>query len=340
MNIDVWKDKAREQQQNFSIEHQDVCWEEYDIKNNAEQLRQRISNVLFGPFKSKFRSKEKSQLVNEISDKCMKHGSNGKVKVGFLLVSSYKQGADWSSSKITPIFRVLKSSSSDGFSQDAYLIDHEGRVYKKWRSFLSKNTFDQSWICVCANGAWESSTQLDIEFYDQSNRGKYLNWLDRASIVSNILFGLTMLSGLIIKSLSPLATAFNLIGSVGGFLGSIATIYATLRSIIRLVDRARHDQKLSLRQADARICWMSIVGSVFSLLNFITPRVIEISAVAGGSIETNVRYLCTSLSGATGFVNILEIINSFVQLARKRKKSTVFDIMRFTKGIFLLIALF
>lgn len=320
-------------QQNFSNLLNDRVWEQYGSTSEKQLLWDKIAFVVHG-FKEEYKKDEKKQ-VDELVEKCMKYGKQGEyVYVAFLFVCAFKQEKQKTESIHLPLIRIRRD---DGRSaKSSYFIDHAGRVYKDWSSFLEDNLLDGWWICVPKEGIYScDSDEVQVEFYDQTKRGKIVKTADKVSTVSNITTAVTMITGTIM-TFTPLAPIGLTMVTASAIAGAPGAVYGTGRSISRLVDRGQHDQSISLANAEARGCWISTVASVLSFGNMASATFLVRSAASGGiAISAGVRTFCTTLNLTTISMNGIGVINSIVELARKKPEEiTRFEILQLTTSIF------
>jgi len=223
----------------------------------------------------------------------------------------------------------------DGTSaKNSYFIDHVGRVYDDWNNFLEENILDRMWICVPKNGLYSDSGDQEIEFYDQTKKGEIVQAVDKLSTVTNITTSLTMLTGAIM-SFTPLAPFGIALMTASAIVGAPSAVYGTGRSISRLVDRGRHDQSISLANAEARSCWISTVASVLSFGTMASTTSLATKAANGIIVTAGVRTFCTSLNVTSLSMNGIGIINSIFEVANKKPEDiTAFDILQLTTSIF------
>jgi hypothetical protein len=328
MGLDKWKENARASQQNYSNLLNDRVWEQYIIKNEQQLLWNKIAFVVCG-FKENY-SKEDKKIVEELIEKCIKYGRNGDhVYVAFLFVCAYQNKDEGIQ---VPLIRVRKGDGK--IAENSYFIDHVGRVYNDWSNFLNENIFDRWWLCVPKDGIYSYNEEVEIEFYDQTKRGKILQGIDTLSTVSNVTTSLTMLTGTIM-SFTPLAPLGLAIVTASAIAGVPGAIYGTGRSISKLVDRGQHDQSISLANAEARGCWISTVASVLSFGNMASTTLLARSAASGNLVSAGVRTFCTSLNVTTISMNGIGILNSVFDVASKKPEDiTALDILQLTTSIF------
>ena len=328
MSLETWKANARTSQQNFSNLLNDRVWEKYSVNNEKKLLWNKIAFVVCG-CKEKY-SKEDKEIVDELVEKCLKYGGKCDfVYCAFLFVCAYQEKEEGIQ---VPIIRVMKEDGK--VSENSYFIDHVGRVYNDWSNFLNENIFDQWWICVPKNGIYPFVEQVEIEFYDQTDRGQTLKNIDKISTISTVATSIGMLTGTIM-SFTPLAPVGMAILTTSALVGTPGAVYGTGRSISRLVDRGQHDQSVSLTNSEARSCWISTVAGVLSFGNMASTTLLARSAAGGNIVTAGVRTFCTSLNVTTISMNGIGILNSVLEVASKKPDEiTSLDILQLTTSIF------
>lgn len=292
MYFEDWKKDAQASQQNYSDLLSDRVWEQYDIKNEKNLLWDKIAFVICG-IQKEYTKKDK-EIIEELLEKCLKYGKKGNyVYTAFIFVCAYQENKKGIH---IPLIRVMKNDGK--ISTNSYFIDHSGRVYNDWENFLEENIFNGWWICVPKNGIYTDTEEVEIEFYDQVDRGKTLEKIDKISTVANITTSIGLLTGTIM-SFTPLAPFGIALATASSIVGAPGAIYGTGRSISRLVDRGKHDQSVSLLNAEARGCWISTVASVLSFGNMASTSLLAKSAAGGNIVRASIRTFCTSLNVTT-----------------------------------------
>ncbi|CAF0733362.1 unnamed protein product [Brachionus calyciflorus] len=173
MDLVKWKENAKVSQQNFSNLLNDRVWEQYDSKNEKNLIWNKIAFVICG-CKEVYADEEK-KIIDELLEKCVKYGKKGDyIYIAFLFVCAYKNSDEGIQ---IPLIRVMKDDGKQ--SVDSYFIDHFGRVYFDWSNFLEENVLDGWWICVPKNGLYSVTEEVEIEFYNQTDKGKILKEVDK-----------------------------------------------------------------------------------------------------------------------------------------------------------------
>jgi hypothetical protein len=326
--LEKWKAEARASQQNYSNLLNDRVWEQYDITNEKNLLWKKIAYVVAG-CKEEY-NKEEKESVDELLEKCIKYGKkDDHVFIAFLFVIAYENKDPGIH---VPLIRVIKNDGK--VSEDSYFIDHVGRVYNDWANFLNENIFDRWWLCVPKKGIYSDTEEVELEFHDQTERGKTLQAIDTASTVSNVATSIAMLTGTIM-SFTPLAPLGAALVTGSAILGTPGAVYGTGRSISKLVNRGKHDQSINVMNAEARGCWIATVAGVLSFGNMASTTLLARSAAGGNIVRAGVRTFCTSLNVTTISVNGIGILNSVFDVASKKQEDiTALDILQLTTSIF------
>lgn len=334
-NLEKWKANARAAQQNYSNLLSDRVWEEYNMaeekSENMEKklLWKKIAFVTCGVQETY--KKEDKDLIDELHEKCIKYSQkiDGHIYAAFLFVCAF-QGKE--EGIHLPLIRVMKDDGRK--TEKSYFIDHAGRVYEDWSNFLDENVLNGWWMCVPHSGIYSFIDEVQVDYYDQTTRGATLQTLDKVSTLTTIASTIGVLTGTIL-TFTPLAPIGVPLAAVSGIAGTPGAVYSTGRSISRLVDRGRHDQSISLSNAEARGCWISTVASVLSFGNMASTTLLARSAASGGLVTAGVRTFCTSLNVTSISVNGLGILNSVVDLASKKSEDiTTLEILQLTTSIF------
>ncbi|CAF0733375.1 unnamed protein product [Brachionus calyciflorus] len=143
-----------------------------------------------------------------------------------------------------------------------------------------------------------------------------------------------MLTGTIM-TFTPLATLGITLVTGSAIVGTPGAIYSTGRSISKLLDRGKHDQSISLSNAEARGCWISTIAGVLSFGNMASTSLLAKSAANGNLVSAEVRTFCTSLNVTSISMNGIGILNSVFDLVNKKTEDiTALDILQLTTSIF------
>ena len=332
LTLEKWKADAQLSQQNFSKLLNDRVWDQFSLNDERELIWKKVSFALFG-FKETYDDNEKS-VVDELVEKCIKYGNkDGHVYLAFIFVFVFDEKT--SESLHFPIIRVMKGDGK--VAENSYFIDHVGRVYDCWKGFLDECLFDGLWLCVPEKGIYlfqDDEKEVNIQYVDKTNSNKVLRDLDKLSSTSNIVTSLAMITGTML-TFTPLAPVGMSLVAASSIVGAPGAVYSTTRAVSKLVDRGKHDQSLSLMNGEARSCWISTIASLLSFGNTASLGLLAKSASSGRIVSASLRTFCTSLNITTISVNGIGIINSFVEVASKKKEDiTAFDILQLTSSIF------
>jgi len=290
LTFEEWKGETRLVQQNFSDMLGDRTWDEFDLtedhNNGRDLLFAKIAFSLFGPppdpdskpgsdpdskpdseslaannddidnlYHNEY-TDEQVAKVHNIQEKIIKHQSPTKVVMAVIFMTGYKKSTK--ETMIVPVFRLKKDDESD--TKYSLYVDLIGRVYQDWTDLMQNNVFLQWMICLPTFGMYTYDGEVQLIFQDQSEWGKVLKNIDKASTISSITTGVVAVGGLMLTLFPPTAPigAATLISS--SIVGAPGAAYGTGRSIGRLVDRSTHDQSLSIVDSEARACWLSTMS--------------------------------------------------------------------------------
>ena len=87
---------------------------------------------------------------------------------------------------IVPVFRLKKDDESD--TKYSLYVDLIGRVYQDWTDLMQNNVFLQWMICLPTFGMYTYDGEVQLIFQDQSEWGKVLKNIDKASTISRSIF--------------------------------------------------------------------------------------------------------------------------------------------------------
>ena len=97
-----------------------------------------------------------------------------------IFMTGYKKSTK--ETMIVPVFRLKKDEESD--TKYSLYVDLIGRVYQDWTDLMQNNVFLQWWICLPTFGMYTYDGEVQLIFQDQSEWGKVLKNIDKASTIS------------------------------------------------------------------------------------------------------------------------------------------------------------
>ena len=97
-----------------------------------------------------------------------------------IFMTGYKKSTK--ETMIVPVFRLKKDDESD--TKYSLYVDLIGRVYQDWTDLMQNNVFLQWWICLPTFGMYTYDGEVQLIFQDQSEWGKVLKNIDKASTIS------------------------------------------------------------------------------------------------------------------------------------------------------------
>lgn len=335
--MDSWKKECRESQQMFADKLGDRVWDKFPKPVNEDLLWEKIAFAQFGPsekdnVKDGY-SGEAKEKVDELVEKCLEYSikkeSSDGVYLAFIFINVYQS----SSKKGTlPVIRLKKGSGEEVVN--SYFIDHCGRVYKNWADFLEDNIFDGFWLCVPKNATYSFNDEVNLEFIDQTERGKVLEVVDTVATVSSITTSVTGVVGVALSFFPPTAVVGIPLAVASSIVGAPGAIYGTGRSIGKLVDRGTHDQSISLADREARACWINAIASALALGTLASAKLLTSAAKLGSVASPATRILCTTLNVTCVSVSGAGVINSIADLVTRKEKVTALDILQLSTSIF------
>ena len=101
-----------------------------------------------------------------------------------IFMTGYKKSTK--ETMIVPVFRLKKDDESD--TKYSLYVDLIGRVYQDWTDLMQNNVFLQWMICLPTFGMYTYDGEVQLIFQDQSEWGKVLKNIDKASTISRSIF--------------------------------------------------------------------------------------------------------------------------------------------------------
>ena len=327
--MEEWKKHSTAFQQNIAEHLGDRIWERYKLPEHRQLLYDKIGFALYGAAteenNNRGYSKSQSDKIWELMDKCIKYSGGNDVCLAFIFLCAYKGPSE---QVIVPLIRLKKGEGSS--TTDSLFIDHCGRVYNDWQSFLDENIFDGWLICVPEHANYSEGS---AQFYDQTQRGEIVTVLDKAASVANTFSTFSTVFGMALTMFPPTAPIGAAITAASASVGVPSTLYGTCRSIGKLRDRDKHHQSVSISDSEARACWLNTAGSVLSVGGLACNKFLTSSAKAGKVAGPVTRMACTAINLTNISVNGLSVLN-FINDFSKKDKVTSLDVLQLTTSLF------
>ncbi|GAB6024293.1 hypothetical protein CHUAL_008985 [Chamberlinius hualienensis] len=370
MDLEEWKSKSLEVESNFSILLGDRVWDEYKLPEESDLLKKKISYSLYGKGRcsitnSDSRTSEsvpevveeeeiededgfiilnlpysdsETDKIVDIHQKCIQYGSEifkdtNKIYLSFIFVCIYHPES--TQDGIFPLIRLRKDISLSEEVINNYFIDHLGRVYTTWDNYLQENSWNGCWLSFPGKGKYHSS--IEIEFQDQTERGKVLGQLDKVSSISSVTCGVVGVTSIAVMSTTPIAAPIAAsILTKTAIASLIPATYSSVRNVGSLIDRGKHHQSLNpVRNSEARGYWMATAASLLSLG---TMGVEKLFKLGGGhfayTTSTSLKYLCSSLNIVSLSVDGFHILNAIIKMSERDEKVSKIELIELITDIF------
>lgn len=334
VNLSDWKKLAKAQQENFCNQLGDRIWDRFDLPAHDVLLFKKIALPLFGNPKPELDdmglNAEQIELVNDIKEKCKIYTKFGEtIYIGVIFIHVYLSEEIQT---VVPLYRIRTNDSEkfDTIDQSTF-IDHLGRVYMSWYAYRNENMWNQSWLCGPKSGYYWYDK--DYVFYDQSDRGYWTEIADTTSTYVGIASTIGMLSGLALTFFPPTAPIGAITCAISGAAGAPGAVYGAGRSVAGLIDRAQHDQSISLGDSTARMQWLTTVTSIIAVGTLASAQVLANTAKTGELVSSTTRSLCTTLNVTAVSISGIGVLNSVYEVSNK-EKVTAFDVFQLTTSIF------
>ncbi|XP_057369697.1 uncharacterized protein LOC130690848 [Daphnia carinata] len=326
--MEKWRTTAQYTQQEFAICMGDRKWEKYSIPEHDEYLWKKIAFAIAGPPSSTNRTenygytKDQVEGISEIKGKCIEYCKKQgwkDVYIAMIFVCAYNSEGQ---QRVAPLIRLKRG---DGIKTGlSYFIDHYGRVYEGYENFLANNMFNGWWICVPKNAEYTFSNEnsVEIEFYNQSERGNVLQALDKVSTVANVTTSVALAAGVVMSVIPFTAPVGWWIVAGSSIAGAPGALYVTGRSVGTLIDRGAHDQSINpFVSADARCCWLTTVATALSIGAMASAKILTSTAKAGELASSGTRAFCSALNVTALSTSGMGVVNAFDRVIKKLKKN-------------------
>ena len=215
-------------------------------------------------------------------------------------------------------------------SKEGYVwIDASCRVYKSWNDFKNNNKLPECKIAYPKDGVIDigNDEKVQVEFGESpacSTAAQVVKGTDITATVIGV--GTTVLGivGLFTPVTAPLAIA-------GFIAGGTTGLYGAARSTHQLVDRAIHEESISLADSEARLHWLNIATAPLCIAGGIATMATRSAAASGQVLSKTARVIvnCTIVSSFS--MSTINIVNNLASLVDKAIKDelTPLDVASF-----------
>lgn len=341
--------------QNEYFEHfEGVDWTVYKSNEIEHQyLKQNIGFALFGPSTENNAlgyTKKQAQNICEIyTTMCNNHylENNDELHVRFIFICLSFESDNMEDVVTIPLFVIKKCSKIfeyDRLGHCTIFIDNSNRVYNDWNLYLTNNKLPKCTMICPKNGKYsgriylnsegEETVEVELEYHDSPAYGldkKILNVTDTVGTGVSVATGVTIaISAIPAVTLAPGILIAAGIGGIG------AGLYSVGRSIHNLVDRKRHQQTISLTNAESRNCWLNAtVGVVSAGASGATAALTAVTrngAAVGNA--TKIAFNTLSFANLVGSTtNCGVTVFNFIEKLVKKSQITAMDVYQLSSSI-------
>lgn len=213
-----------------------------------------------------------------------------------------------------------------------FAVDKQGQIHDTVESDPSRTIVDQF-----GKVHTEYSKEEGIVFLNQLKKGKYIQFADTTSTVTGLGSSAGMLVGLGMSLFPPTAPIGIATMTYSGIAGAPGAVYATVKSIGTLVDRAKHEQSINITDSEARSCWLTTAVSAVSVGTIASTRYLLYASKGGNLVSGWVRAGVTGMM-ATGMtlsgVNVANMIYNLYEKRQMGEEITRLDIFQLSTSIF------
>lgn len=160
-------------------------------------------------------------------------------------------------------FSFISAEDNDSTDCCMVFVDDNGRVYQDWDDYLENNNLPEGILVAPRKGYYNFNEGGQVLL--QCEETPAAKPLSKAGDVINTTAGIAGLgaAGVTIASLALPVAAPVLIGAAVVGIGS--GICGAVSSIVRLVDRGKHEENINLSNSQARADWLGVAGGVVSV---------------------------------------------------------------------------
>lgn len=336
-DIRKFKKQARATQQEYEALLGDRQWDVIEPWKWTI-LRRKVGFGLYGPPQMEPNSenrntgykKEQLDQIEKICDQLVDDLNFKEQSILFACV--FIVGKIWDKHFVVPVFKAKRDRMNVYWCN---YVDSSARKYSSWTDdYLQKNKLPKCVYCYPTLGKYErnSNDEVCVSF----GTSPACDLVNRVfSVCDNIATFTTIGTSIIgIAALCAVPIAAPIIAASA--VASVSTgAYGAARSGHALYDRATHSQSIDISDADARSCWLSIVGSS---LGFAQGRMVSSmteAAKAGEVLNKAGRIAFVIIQTGSLTLSGIGIIHSLADLIDKteRNQLTSLDVFQFSTSI-------
>ncbi|UJR13691.1 hypothetical protein I4U23_000703 [Adineta vaga] len=330
-DMDEWKETCATEQRNFYLLLDGRIWDLYK-RDEYNLLALKIAYALFGPPTIGNKNvntnlldaytEDQRRKAHQLKDTIIKVHRKApqkelKASTIFVCVKDREK-------RYVPVFRLLWEENS--YRDVSYYIDHSGRTYKNWQSYLKKNHLPKCSYCYPKHGYYtcdlDGKYKFDVDSkpiiqFAKSPACSALNRVGRAfdKIASGV--GLVATGVTIVGLFTPVAPVVLTVAAIGGLSSGF---YGAARSAEKLVDKGIHGESLTDLESPT-----PLVNSA-----------VAVSAKAGSILGPSARVAITTLNISKFCVDTCSIALATTNLVIKRINGhlTTLDVLQYCVSIF------
>lgn len=269
------------------------------------------------------------------------YGRNLLMSIVYVLCTNYTENKLYAQHQtsygVYPLMRIRKCCK-DNDSTDCCMVfvDDNGRVYQDWDDYLENNNLPEGILVAPRKGYYNFNEGGQVLL--QCEETPAAKPLSKAGDVINTTAGIAGLgaAGVTIASLALPVAAPVLIGAAVVGIGS--GICGAVSSIVRLVDRGKHEENINLSNSQARADWLGVAGGVVSIGASGATSVLSRFAATGRNVSSIARGAVNGLNLATIAINGFGAGNSAIEIITKvlnDEKVSPIDVAQLGASLFL-----
>lgn len=217
-------------------------------------------------------------------------------------------------------------------------VDETARVYNTWESYIECNNLPAGVMVAPRKGVYVTETDTNRVIVSlfrtpaSSSGVKFIGGADIGTTIAGLGSSLLLIGSIF----APIVLAPAVVPAV--VVGAGCGAYSIVRSSWSLFDKSKHEQSISLADAEARSNWFGIVGGAAGMAAGGIVRGVSYMATSGQEVGMAMRAAANIANATAMAANGCGVVNGFVGVFlryRDDESITALDCVQLSASLFL-----
>lgn len=217
-------------------------------------------------------------------------------------------------------------------------VDETARVYNTWESYVNSNYLPKGVMITPRKGVYVTETDTDRVILSvfrtpaSGSGAKFIGGVDIGSTIAGLGSSIVLIGSLF----APIVLAPVVVPAV--VVGAGCGAYSIARSSWSLFDKSKHEQSISLADAEARSNWFGIVGGAAGMTAGGFTKGLSYMAQSGQEIGMTMRAAANIANVTAMTANGCGVVNGFVGIFlryRDDEDISALDCVQLSASLFL-----